>query len=133
MSEEIKKTHFKELAYTYLIKYSLNDLRSYGRFLNLPTPTKFKKLDLINEILSVLCKDKFPTRTKRGAPLKNNYFQEEIPKKIEELQKLCFDDHTAEPKNSKSHTDIEQINLTINLYTLNERQKKLLKAFINSL
>ena len=58
------------------------DLKDKATSIYIETGKETEREILINEILSVLCKDKFPTRTKRGAPLKNNYFQEEIPKKL---------------------------------------------------
>ena len=78
--------HFKEQCALYLTQLSLTDLRTYGRFLNLTAPTRLKKSILIDEIISVLCGEKSPTRTKRGAPIKSKLFQADIPLKIEEIK-----------------------------------------------
>ena len=85
-TKERKTARFKEVCAQYLNRQSLVDLRSYGRFLNLPRPTDFKKTELIGEILSVLCGEKNPQRTKRGAPIKNNYLNADILEKIEEIK-----------------------------------------------
>ena len=88
--DEQQRAFFKELCVQYLSELSLVDLRGYGRYLQLTAPTCLKKSDLIYEIVDVLCGKKIPTRTKRGAPIKNNYFKADIPLKIEEIRKNVF-------------------------------------------
>ena len=49
-----EKRGFYEECTKYLTSLSLNDLRAYGRFLGVSTPTCLKKSQLIEEILQVV-------------------------------------------------------------------------------
>jgi len=140
--EEKKKAYFKELCFEYLIQLSLVDLRAYGRFLKLPRPTYLKKEELINEILSVLCGEKNPTRTQRGAPIKNNWFSTEIPSVIEKLKRKAFGEELNLIQKKKTKREKEKISIqrnsvllqfSIAVEKLNHRQKQLLNDFLNSL
>ncbi len=77
--ESKQKDDFKKLCVEYLHQWGIMDLRSYGRSLGLPAPTKLKKAELIEEIIEVLCEERGAVRTKRGAPIKNKRIEEEIP------------------------------------------------------
>lgn len=135
--------HFKEQCALYLTQLSLTDLRTYGRFLNLTAPTRLKKSILIDEIISVLCGEKSPTRTKRGAPIKSKLFQADIPLKIEEIKNKILNknqlniNETPPRDNQYSTSEFETNNSTINLNIqfekLNKKQKQLLINFLNSL
>ena len=112
----------------------MTDLRCYGRFLNLPAPTNCKKAKLIDEIVAVLSKEHQPIRNKRGAPIKNTYFSENILLEIENIRKRVYDkekelDKGIERGEEKGVT----LQFSVRIDILNTRQKKLLNDFLNSL
>ena len=140
--DEKQRAFFRELCVQYLSELSLVDLRSYGRYLQLTAPTRLKKIDLIHEIVDVLCEKKISTRTKRGAPIKNNYFKADIPLKIEEIKRNVFETNVnglreGSKKEETKKAEIKQehvlLQFSIAVETLNERQKQLLSDFLNSL
>ena len=129
MNKEGSK-RFQEESKKYLESLSLNELRVYGRYLGLPTPTRFKKANLIDEITLVLLGEKDFKRTKRGAPIKNSYFSEQIPLTIEEIRKRCLggeDVREVEEENSV------ELRFSVFPQKLNKNQKKKLNEFLNSL
>ena len=69
---------FKYEAERYLHTLGIEALRCYGRHLQLEAPTKMRKGALIAEILKVLCKERFPQRNKKGAPVKNQHLDAQI-------------------------------------------------------
>ena len=121
---------FKKIAEEYLQRQSLTELRAYGRFLNLPAPTKLKKGELICEMVCVLSKEKEVQRTKRGAPIKNRYFSATIHEDMERLKNgvLLGEKGVEVDKNSPM-----AIHLSINIEKLTEKQKVLLKEFLKTL
>lgn len=132
-----QEAYFRKLCEEYLNHLSVGDLRCYGRFLNLTAPTRLKKAELIMEIVGVLCGEKDPVRTKRGAPIKNNYFKAEIPFKIQEMRREAFAEETTfkRAKNTILNKKAEKVQLQffVNLEKLTEKQKQLLNDFLNSL
>lgn len=89
---------FKEKCIEYLSKRpSLGDLRVYGRKLGVKEPTKKKKEDLIVYIVDVLTGGITPIeRSHRGAPVKNEYFDPEIERTVEELRAKYLRDYKQE-------------------------------------
>ncbi len=73
----------------FLSAYSLNSLRAYGRSIGVYSPTKLKKPDLIDRIVEILVGAVIPIEQgNQGAPIKNDYFEPEIPQKIAEFRAL---------------------------------------------
>ena len=137
-TKERQTAHFKELCAEYLNRQSLFDLRGYGRFLNLPRPTDLKKTELIGEILSVLCGEKNPQRTKRGAPIKNNHLNADILKNIEEIKRKTsrvkkVSEQKCRNQRKSNQNDTVVLTFSISFEKLNDRQKQLLNDFLNSL
>ena len=80
--EELKSVYFHELD-----KFSLNDLRIYGRELNLTDPTKMNKGEILPLIVGVLLGEVTPAgRNKRGAPVKNKTVNPDLIKTVENLK-----------------------------------------------
>lgn len=136
--EKEKKEVFKELCSHYLGGLSLIDLRNYGRFLNLPAPTNRKKAELVCEIISVLCGEQQPVRSKRGAPIKNNCFHKDIISSIEEIKAKCFNrvanfSGRIEGREEKIEGSAVVLHFSIVIEKLNGRQRQLLQDFLNSL
>ena len=81
--EELKNVYLHELS-----KFSLYDLRIYGRELNLTDPTKLNKGDILLMIVSVLLGEITPSgRNNRGAPIKNKTVNPEILEAVENLKR----------------------------------------------
>lgn len=78
---------FKLAATAYLHNRGLGSLRGYGRYIGLERPTTMKKQPLVEEIVAVLCGEKTPQRTRRGAPIKNRFVDENDLREIERLQR----------------------------------------------
>ena len=127
---EIKKKRFQELCGQYLMGLSINSLRCYGRKLGISAPTKMKKIELVQEIVSVLGDDKKLTRTKRGAPIKNNYFQEEILIEIENMKNEIFGEEYQRADEGQEGVFLQ---FSVSVEKLNGRQRQLLKNFLDSL
>lgn len=135
--------NFKHQCREYLATRGLVELRNYGRFLNLSRPTALNKSELIEEICEVLCGEKEPKRTKRGAPIKNKYFSGEIKTAIDEIATKYFCEKTQAQalqqaqasQQGKNVGEKESAILTFSIAVeqLNERQKQLLNDFLNSL
>ena len=132
MVQTDKKSTFKELCAIYLMGFSLTDLRGYGRYLNLQRPTAYKKEQLVEEITAVLCGERTQTRTKRGAPIKNHYFPQEILYEIESLRQVYLEKNEANAREKEPPAQ-PALQLTITVETLTEEQKRLLKKFLKSL
>ena len=70
---------FKVECKSFLSGYSLNDLRAYGRSLDMKSPTIPKKPELIEQITNIIIGTLTPEgRSKRGAPGLNKDVNEEI-------------------------------------------------------
>ena len=140
---------FKLACKNYLITLDLNSLRTYGRALQIRTPTMMRKADLIEEIIKVLCGENSPQRNNRGAPVKSAYLDESIFETVERIQKKYFEKETdgetatnaveeqetippvrVEPV---SESRLEPLQFTVRFSLLNEEQKNLFLAFLNSL
>lgn len=132
---------FKYEAERYLHTLGIEALRGYGRHLQLEAPTKMRKGALIAEILKVLCKERFPQRNKKGAPVKNQHLDAQILETVSELKnKYLFDETDNSPQESfleKNDTENSLQNTVLQFTVipalLNERQKSLLNDFLNSL
>ena len=134
-TEEKQETRFRELSAQYLMRQSLSDLRSYGRFLNLPTPTRLKKAELVHQIIDVLCGECNPIRTRRGAPIKNNYFSDDIPKVIEKIKEKTNIVSAVEKEQQtvEVEKDAVLLHFHVSIEKLNDNQKELLYLFLKSL
>ena len=133
---------FKKACKEYLNTISIDDLRRYGRYVGLQRPTDMKKQALIDEIIAMLCGEKSPSRNCRGAPIKNNGVLESIPLKIEQLRKelLGYSVKNIESPTEKfidvESTVVEEpvvVKLSLPFQRLNEEQKKLVYALLESL
>ena len=107
--------------------------------MRLPNPTYYKKSELICEIISVLCGENVPQRTKRGAPIKNDYFRAEIASVIENLKNTVFcenDAHTETVISKQNETEKKSaglLQLSIPIGELTGKQMQLLTEFLHSL
>ena len=135
MENESKKNYFKALCKQRLSQFSLMDLRVYGRALNVPTPTRLKKDELIENIILVLCGELSFDKSKRGAPIKNTYLNQEIPLSIEQIKQSVFDGENIE--NEQKTDDPTQattlLTFSVSVEKLTPCQKRFLYAFLNSL
>ena len=134
--EEGKFAEFKKDCTLYLSTLGLNTLRSYGRFLCLQAPTKRKKGALVESIVGVLCGEVATQRSKKGAPIKNDYVEPEVFEEITRLQNLYFGEGRYEMKVGEAQAEREEsvvLQFTVQPAKLNEMQKQRLNAFLNSL
>ena len=88
--QECKKALYLQLSY-----YNIRTLRTYGREIQLKTPTKSSKEELVQNIISVICGEIQPKRSKRGAPIKCEFKHPEIHEQVQLLCKAFG--HTAPP------------------------------------
>lgn len=78
---------FKYSCRIYLSALSIGQLRSYGRNIGVAKSTTMRKDLLIEEIISVLSGEtEAIERSKKGAPVKNEYVEPEIPQTIENFK-----------------------------------------------
>ena len=77
---------FKEYCTKYLEEAGLNQLRVYGRYVGLRTPTVLKKKDLIKEIVAMICGETKPCHTNRGQPVKEQVIDWDFFNKIEQVR-----------------------------------------------
>ncbi|MBE5740860.1 MAG: hypothetical protein E7349_08470, partial [Clostridiales bacterium] len=79
-------SEFKYSCKAYLGTLSIGQLRSYGRNIGVAKSTTMKKELLIDAIVSVLAGETPPiARSRKGAPVKNEYVEPDIPQMIEKL------------------------------------------------
>lgn len=145
--DEQKKERFQLLCKQYLLQYGIDDLRAYGRSLCLAYPTKLKKSQLIDEIVSVLCREKQAVRGTRGAPVRNNCFDVNIPIHIEKIRKKIFNEEQFPemeqgegfPKrellgsNVPKMQEVTTLQFSVCVEQLNGEQKQKLMDFLSSL
>lgn len=81
--EEINVAEFKLACREELKKWSITTLRTYGRNIGMRCPTKLTKVELIEQIIGVLCGEIVQVQTKQGAPVKNHYIDEKSVERIE--------------------------------------------------
>lgn len=132
---------FKNACRNYFETMRLEDLRIYGRAIQLRNPTAKKKEALMEEIIKALCGEITPKRNgKRGAPTKTDhvdqsifntierfkqeYLKENVPHK-EEQATLAFTDKTEEKTGA--------VQFVVEVSRLNRRQKQLFLQFLESL
>ena len=109
-----------------------------------------KKSDLISMILRVLVGELTQMRSKKGAPIKNNFVEPNVAKTIEGLKEkygllpIETEEKNAQPetsalqeKSAETGKDEESVpvcaTFEVNVSALNAKQKKLLTNFLNSL
>ena len=132
--EKQKKKEFEEACEAYLFPLSIIDLRAYGRYLGLPAPTKLKKEELICEIIQVLCGEKTVARTNKGAPIKNNHYEDKIPLEINKIRTRIFGKERAPAdKDAKIEESVAPLQLSITMENLTKEQRQLLQQLLNSL
>lgn len=141
---------FKTECTAYLYTLSVYTLRAYGRSLFLRNPSTLKKDELISTILRVLVGELTQMRSKKGAPIKNNFFEPNVAKTIEGLKEkygllpIETEEKNAQPetsalqeKSAETGKDEESVpvcaTFEVNVSALNAKQKKLLTNFLNSL
>ena len=88
--QECKKALYLQLSY-----YNIRTLRTYGREIQLKTPTKSSKEELVQNIIAVICGEIQPNRSKRGAPVRREFKNPEIHEQVRLLCKAFG--HTAPP------------------------------------
>ncbi len=91
MSEQ--KTKFEIACESFLDRQNLGELRAYGRKVGVENPTAFpKKQELIEAIIDVLTGKVAPvSRSKRGAPIKADYFNPEMEREIQRYRATYAD------------------------------------------
>ncbi len=79
---------FKLACAKYLTaNVDIGGLRAYGRRVGVPEPTKLNKQPLVEKIVAILCGELAPEeRSKRGAPLKNDYVDPAIVQAVDDLR-----------------------------------------------
>lgn len=140
-TKEKDALRFKYEAERYLHTLGIEALRSYGRYLQLEAPTAMRKSELIAEILKVLCKERFPQRNKKGAPVKNQHFDAQILERVSDLKSRYLSDETEEPaqeeipkkENAENIPQNTVLRFTVVPSLLNEKQRACLNEFLNSL
>ena len=85
--EETNVAEFKLACKEELKKWGITALRTYGRNIGMRCPTKLKKVELIKQIIGVLCGEIVQVQTKQGAPVKNDYIDEKNVEKIERIKR----------------------------------------------
>ena len=134
--EKQKKKEFEEACKAYLFPLSIIDLRAYGRYLGLPAPTKLTKAKLIYEIIQVLCGEKTVARTNKGAPIKNNHYEDKIPLEINKIRARIFAEERErgnKDKNTEIKESVTPLQLSITIENLTKEQRQLLQQLLNSL
>ncbi len=127
---------FIEATRIYLQSLSLDNLRCYGRYLQLQAPTKERKKELIEKIIKVLCGKLIPQRNNRGAPVKNAEVSLSILETISMIKIKYLQEATPiqEPvKDQETEESPKTIQVVIDFSTLNKEQKNKFKKFLNSL
>ena len=146
MSEK-RTAEFKIACENYFLTLSLNALRAYGRALKLQNPTEKKKIDLIKELVGVLCGEIVPRRKTTGAPAKNDYVEPKIFQAVAQLKKQYLgeiapeeeaepnDEHAAAPAAEEKESANKPVSLHFDISpaSLTVKQKRLLNDFLNSL
>ena len=126
----------KENYRKYLSSLAIQELRCYGRFLQLQKPTKMRKEALIEEIILVLCDEMISTRNRRGAPVKNFYYNPRIHETIQSIsngQLKVTPTPPLYPRQEIKLPKIVNIHLKIEPDSLNQEQVKHLTALLQSL
>lgn len=136
-------TLFKTACFEYLSTLSLDALRSYGRYMQLRSPTTMKKAEIINDVISVLCGELNTQRNNCGAPVKNSFVDPSILQTIAMLQEKhlpcnlensSLDTPTTSAVFLRDTEKIEtSLQLSICYSSLTLEQKSLLHAFLRSL
>ena len=86
--EWVNVEKFKREAGLCLQKFGLQALRSYARKVGLPIATKLNKEEMILQTIAVICGERTPAFTKRGAPRKNEFVPPELMAEMDELVKV---------------------------------------------
>ena len=82
---------FKNACFECLDTFSIHQLRNYGREIGVDTPTKKKKEDLVADIVAILAGELAPiTRSRRGAPVKNERVDPLLERAIAKLRYVWF-------------------------------------------
>lgn len=124
---------FKRECRAYLSKVNLNILRSYGRMLQLRTPTKMLKRDLIEGIIGVLCGEYKEERNgRKGAPVKGECVTQEFLDDLHALQRIYLDGEEQEVVETPPPEPLT-MQCTVQFSQLNSEQKELFMAFLKSL
>lgn len=102
--ENVKE--FKMACRAYLVTVDTFTLRTYGRYIQLDAPTALNKSELIQNIISVLCGEIVPSRTRKGAPVKSTSIPQSLIETVTQLQDkyLLIEDRAA----LKKDLEIEQ-------------------------
>ncbi len=140
---------FKIACAQFFDRIGLLELRVYGRFLQLPVPSKLTKHEIIQELIRVLCGEYQPKRNgKRGKPPRNTTVSPKILETVATLKEEYFGNPTqseatpskAMPTESTMNTEEKpplpeclDLRLSVNLKDLDGNQKELLFRFLQSL
>ena len=97
--EETNVAEFKLACGEELKKWGVAALRTYGRNIGMRCPTKLTKVELIEQIIGVLCGEIVQVQTKQGAPVKNHYIDEKSVERIELIKRKYLKEEplVAEP------------------------------------
>ena len=118
---------FKENAGAFMENYSINLLRIYGRREGLRDATRMNKDKLISETIAVICGEKQPDRTRRGAPRKNEFIPLDFLESMEQLKrKYLFGE---EPKIAQPDCEKEADERPFYTITVNDEQGRQVACF----
>ena len=124
---------FKSACREYFKKTNINTLRSYGRTLQLRTPSIMKKEPLIEEIIGVLCGEITPQRNgKRGAPSRGECVSQKLLDDILFLKDKYLGEAFVDEKDEESLGDLS-MKCTVNFTRLSKEQKQRFLSFLHSL
>ncbi len=113
---QINVEQFKLACSQYLIaNVDISGLRAYGRHVGVPEPTKLKKQPLVEKIVAILSGEVAPeARSKRGAPLKNDYVAPSILETIDKLR-VQYLQNTKEPSFAERYAQFAKENTGLKL------------------
>ena len=80
---------FEYVCRDYLMGLSLDQLRSFGRFVGVRKPTTKKKLEIVSEAIGIFIGRIPPVPvSKRGAPVKNGFVDPKVIEKVDNLRAI---------------------------------------------
>lgn len=92
---------FEYICREYLMGLSLDQLRSYGRFVGVEKPTTKKKIEIVNDAIAIFLGRIAPIPvSKLGAPVKNDFVDPKVVEKVDNLRAI----YLSEAKNDAQST-----------------------------
>lgn len=121
------KNAFKWSAKAFLTRQGLGALRAYGRGVGVAEPTKKTKERLIDEIVAILLGELTPTmRSKRGAPVKEDFVDPKILASIADLK----DQYGIEDEDVYHFAErLKEVQAHKNVFTVNDPNAEELEKY----